>query len=111
MERFIASGRIIDLIVALMLVEAVALVVLYRRAGRGIAPPDVLLNLMAGASLMLAVRGVLTGAGASWLLACLGVSLVAHVGDLARRWQRHAGPRQTASVPSEGAPRGGAQRA
>ncbi len=87
MADFVASGRIIDVIVAMMLVEAIALYAVHRRTGRGIAPPDILINLAAGASLMLAVRAALTGAGTGWLLLCLGVSLCAHIGDLGRRWR------------------------
>jgi hypothetical protein len=84
---FVASGRIIDVIVAMMLIEAIVLHALHRRTGRGIPAPDIAINLVAGASLMLAVRAALTGAAPAWLLLCLGVSLAAHIADVARRWR------------------------
>ena len=88
MGDFIASGRAIDVIIALMAVEAVVLYVHGRRTGGGIAGPDVLINLVAGASLMLAVRAALIDAGPGWIAVCLLTSLVAHAADLARRWRR-----------------------
>jgi hypothetical protein len=87
MTELIASGRLIDLILALMLAEAVLLYVHRRRTGRGLAARDIVVNLAAGASLMLAVRAALVDAAPGWIVACLGVSLVAHVADLAMRWQ------------------------
>lgn len=104
MADFIASGRIIDVIVALMLMEAGALYAWHRATGRGIAPPDILLNLAAGASLMLAVRVALTGGAAGWLLAFLSAALVAHVADVARRWQ--AGTKARSAVLSTDGGRG-----
>lgn len=94
MAEFIASGRAIDVILAMMAVEAVVLHVYRRRTGRGLAGPDILINLAAGGSLMLAVRAALTGAGAGWIAACLLASLAAHGADLSRRW-RHGDDART----------------
>ena len=54
------GGRVIDLILGLMAVEAIALAVLYYMTGRGIAPVRLWPNLFAGAFLMLALRASLT---------------------------------------------------
>jgi hypothetical protein len=83
------SGRVIDLIIALMIVEGIGLAFLYYKTGRGIAPVRLFPNLVAGAFLMLALRASLTDAGttviASWLL----LGLVAHLLDLGLRWPRN----------------------
>ena len=87
LAALIESGRIVHLMGAFVALEVVALVVYWRRTGRGVPPVPLLLNLGAGGSLMLAFRAVLVGAGtvavAGWLLA----SLVFHVADLAQRWR------------------------
>lgn len=83
-----ASGRIVDAILVFMAVEA-ALLVAYRvRTGRGIATADLLANLAAGATLLLALRAALVGGAWTWVAAALGAALVAHVADLSRRWKR-----------------------
>jgi hypothetical protein len=87
------GGRIIDLIVALMIVEGLALAVLHRRTGRGIAPVRLWANLFAGACLMLALRASLTGAGASVIGSWLCLGLVGHLVDLGLRWSRDAAGR------------------
>jgi hypothetical protein len=86
------SGRIVDLIVALTVVEGLVLAAHHRRTGRGIAPLDLIGNLLAGGFLLLALRAALTGASWSWIGAALAAALVAHLTDLARRWRKHALP-------------------
>ncbi len=88
MEALFDGGRVIDLILGLMVVEAIALAVLYRRTGRGIAPARLLPNLFAGAFLLLALRASLTGAGATAIGSWLALGLVGHLADLALRWSR-----------------------
>jgi hypothetical protein len=90
MTDFIASGRIVDVILALMLAEAVFLAAYTTRTGGGVAFADIAINLVAGASLLLAVRAALVGAAPQWLIACLLVSLAAHGADLRRRWRSAA---------------------
>lgn len=82
------SGRIVELILGLMLLEAVALVVWQRRTGRGIAPLDLCVNLAAGALLLLALRAALPAAASLDPAPFLAAALVAHIADLARRWNR-----------------------
>jgi hypothetical protein len=81
------SGRIVDLILALLLAEAIALYAYHRATGGGIAPLDVLVNNLAGAGLLLALRAALTGAAWTGIAPWLLLALVAHIGDVARRWR------------------------
>ncbi len=86
LAELFSSGHVVDLIIALMVVEALVLLVWRRRLGHTIAPGPLVASLLAGFFLLLALRGALTGAPwlvvAGWLLA----ALVAHLGDLAGRW-------------------------
>ena len=87
-EELVASGRIVDVILGLVVVQFIALA-LYRRAtGRGPAPADIAFSLLAGAGLLLALRAALTGADWTSIAAFLAAALVAHLADLARRWPR-----------------------
>jgi len=75
-----------DAILALVVIEFIALVAWRMRRGRGPTPLDIAANLAAGACLLLAIRAALLGQE-SMLLAFLAASGVAHVADLARRWR------------------------
>ncbi|MGA7804721.1 hypothetical protein [Bradyrhizobium sp.] len=88
MAELFASGRLVDLILIVIVIEAAGLLSLWRYARRGVAPWDLLPNLCAGACLLLALRTALAGAG--WLVACgcLAASGLAHLIDLYRRWRR-----------------------
>jgi hypothetical protein len=87
MSELFASGRIVDLILLLLVIEIAALYMYRRATGSGIPILDVLMNNLAGAGLLLALRAALTGGGwmaiAPWLLA----AFVAHIADVARRWR------------------------
>jgi hypothetical protein len=82
------SGRVIELILGLMLLEAVALVLWHQRTGRGIAPLDLCINLCAGALLLLALRAAIVASDPLAAAPFLAAALVAHIADLARRWNR-----------------------
>jgi hypothetical protein len=82
-----ATGRIVDVILVLVVIEWIALVVYHRLTGRGIATPQLTRNLLAGAFLLLALRGALKGVGWTWIGLALTAALFAHLGDLRRRWQ------------------------
>lgn len=88
MAELFASGRLVDLILILVVVEALALILYWHRARRGITPLDLLPNLCAGAFLLLALRATLAGSG--WMTAsgCLALAGLAHLIDLYRRWRR-----------------------
>ncbi len=87
MADLFASGRIVDIIVVLVAVEALALVSLKLFSGRGPSTGALLSNLASGAALMLAVRAALTGADwpmvAAWLLA----ALFAHLTEMMIRFR------------------------
>lgn len=87
MAALFASGRIVDVILALTLAEAVGLVAWHRRTGRGVAPADFLGNLLSGVCLLLALRAGLAGAWWGWIALALLAALAAHLTDLARRWR------------------------
>jgi hypothetical protein len=87
MADLFASGRLIDLILIVIVVEAAVLLLVWRYGRRGVAPGDLLPNLCAGAFLLLAFRVTLGGGG--WMLACgcLAAAGVAHLIDVIRRWR------------------------
>lgn len=78
----------IDLIIALVVIEGVALTLLHRFTGKGVAPRDLVGLLLAGGFLLLAVRAALVEAGWGWVGLCLALALLAHLADLAIRWSR-----------------------
>ncbi|MER2264986.1 hypothetical protein [Methylobacterium oxalidis] len=85
MAELVMSGRIVEIILALVMVEALVLLAYRARTGRGPAPLNLLCNLGSGAALMLALRAGLTGAPWGEIALWLIVSLIAHLGDLATR--------------------------
>lgn len=84
----LTSGRLVELIVLLMLLEAGVLLWLRRRSGGAVPPLGVLAMIAAGVCLMLALRAALVDAGVASIATWLGLALLAHAGDLAMRWQR-----------------------
>jgi len=86
MTALFMNGRVIDLILILVLAEAVVLILLRWSTGRGIAPTALLSNLAAGAFLLAALRVGMSGAGDAWVGLCLALALVAHLADLRARW-------------------------
>ncbi|ABC21434.1 hypothetical protein F11_03230 [Rhodospirillum rubrum F11] len=86
-ESLFATGRVIDAILVLMILEVVALVFWHRLTGRGIAPRQLLGVIAAGAALMIALRSALTGAPWTETALWLSLGLIAHLGDLALRWR------------------------
>jgi len=88
MAALFESGLIVDLILALMVVEA-AIICAFALVWRDRLPlTGLLFNLAAGACLLLALRAVLSGAGWRMTSAWLALALVAHVADLVQRLRR-----------------------
>ncbi|MBX9926996.1 MAG: hypothetical protein K2Y05_11610 [Hyphomicrobiaceae bacterium] len=87
LDALLAGGRALDVIIALMVLEGLALIAYARWTGRGPAPGALVANLASGAALMLALRAAISGWGAAAVAACLMASFAAHVTDLARRWR------------------------
>ncbi len=80
MADLFATGRIVDGILALTVLEGCFLVLWRRRT-------DLLITLLAGLGLLAALRLALAGAAWPWLALALLAALAAHVADLARRWR------------------------
>lgn len=79
MTALVASGHAVDIVLAVMLVEAIVL------AARGRPVGAVVLALLPGALMLLALRAALTGAGWLWIAVALAASFPAHLLDLRRR--------------------------
>lgn len=75
-----ASGRIFDVVLAVLAIEAIVLIY---RDGRGAFPW--LVHLLAAAGLVAAARAAVAGAPWWGVAAALGVALGAHVAELARK--------------------------
>ena len=86
MADLITSGRAIDVILALVMAEALALATYRRLTGRGPRTARWLPNLLSGAALLLALRLALGQAWWGWLAAALLLALIEHLVDLAGRW-------------------------
>lgn len=83
-----APGRLVDLVLAVVVVEFVVLA--WRDRGRGLfgALADPFFALAPGACLLLALRAAISGDTGAWILIWLTASLPAHLADLARRGRR-----------------------
>ena len=79
MTWLFASGHAVDIVLAVMLVEAIALI------ARGRAATTVVFALLPGALMLLALRGALVGAAWPWIALALGTSFPVHLADLRQR--------------------------
>ncbi|CAJ0848694.1 hypothetical protein AMST5_00015 [freshwater sediment metagenome] len=84
---FFADPRFIDLIMALVVLEAAGVLAFRLATGAGPRPAAFLFNLLSGGSLLLALREALAGASPTLIAGSLALALLAHVGDLALRWK------------------------
>lgn len=89
MAALFESGTIADLIIAVMVIEGLALIALRSRF-RGVRVADIVAMLAAGLFLVLALRATLTGAGWPWIAVFLAAAFAAHLLDLRRRLARSA---------------------
>jgi hypothetical protein len=87
MAADLLDGRVIDAIIVLVAIEGCVLVAWRAHTGRGPSAATVVANLLAGASLLLALRVALTEASAAAISTCLAISFAAHGVDLAGRWR------------------------
>ena len=88
LQSLIQSGRAADILIAVMMFEAVALGLFRLITGRGFAVRLIISNLMAGLFLTLALKASLIGAPWPWTAASLAAAGVAHALDLVVRWPR-----------------------
>jgi hypothetical protein len=86
LQQLVTSGRVVDVIIVVMIAEAVVLFLYHRRTSLGPPPAEIVAMLVAGLCLLLALRAALTGSNWLWIAAFLTTALVAHLVDLHRRW-------------------------
>jgi tellurite resistance protein TehA-like permease len=96
MDEFFASGRSIELVLLLIVVEAIVLMVLWRMRLCPLPPLATLLILAPGTCLLLAAHAALSGASWTWVSSLFLVALVIHLVDLRQRWQERG--RQNATL-------------
>jgi hypothetical protein len=87
MNEFFLGERGVDLIVALVALEALSILSWRAVFKRGPSPLPLISNLLAGAFLLLALRNALAAASGGWVAVCLLGALVAHLADLRLRWE------------------------
>jgi hypothetical protein len=87
MQALFDGGRVVDLILGLMVLEALALTWFFAKTGSGVRPRRLLPNLLAGAGLLLALRAALTHQPMTTVAVWLLVGLAGHLADLALRWE------------------------
>ncbi len=85
MNSFFSSGRVVDAVLAFMLFELAALVLVRERGTAVFRPLDMMANCGAGAALLLALRAALRGSEWQAVALWLAVALGFHVWDLSLR--------------------------
>ena len=90
MAEFFGGVRAIEMVLALIGLEATVLIALWRLHICPLPPRATLLILAPGTSLLLAAHAALAGASWMWVSTLFFVALVIHLVDLRQRWQeRH----------------------
>lgn len=87
MDTLQTGTHVIDVVIAVTVIEWLALLLLWRRRGRGVPPGVLSWMLLPGLALMLAVRGVMLGLPWYWLALLLSLSGLAHAVDMRSRWR------------------------
>ena len=86
-SALLAGPRLIELIIAVTLLEGVALTAYHRTTGKGVAPKEFAANLLSGLCLMFALRNALLGQSGALTALFLSASGLIHAADLWRRWK------------------------
>jgi hypothetical protein len=84
MSEFFSTGRVADVVLLLMMVEAIGLAAW--RQGRGFAVIEVVFALLPGVLLVLALRAALLQLHWTWVALFLALALPVHLADLRYRW-------------------------
>jgi hypothetical protein len=87
MSEFLSSALVVDLVLLVVGLEVLGISLYWHLTGRGIAPANLLPNLLAGAALVLALRLALSDFSWPWYTACLAIAGIANVTDLRQRWR------------------------
>ena len=80
MRAFFTNGHAVDLVLAVMVIEALFLIFPLKRRAL-----TVVLMILPGAAMMLALRAAVTGAEWPWVAVWLTLSLPLHLADLKHR--------------------------
>lgn len=88
MAALFETGRIADLLLLVLALEAVGLWWWHRRTGGGVALHRALPFLLAGAAFALALRAALTQSWWGWTALAIAAAGAAHLWDLRSRWTR-----------------------
>lgn len=90
MDLLFSSGHIADLILGVIVLEAVILIFRFRVTSRGLPPLELIASLIPGALLLMALRTALTGSWWGWSALALAASGIAHIIDMAIRIKARA---------------------
>lgn len=95
-----SAATMVDIVIVVTVLEAVALWLYHHRTGKGLAVRDFLPALLSGLLLMFALR--LHTADSAWMptAALLAGAGVFHTLDLRRRWRRTGHQRHAINQPS-----------
>ncbi len=88
MAELYQSGRIIDIALAVIVLEFLVLTALSRKPNSGFAVRDFTFTLLSGAGLLIALRLFVTGADWTWIAVSLCAAGAAHVCDVLRILRR-----------------------
>ncbi len=88
MAEWFQSGQIALVIAASLLAEGVALSLYRHFTGRGLPLGDITNTVLSGVFLLLALYLALIDSAWPGIAAALFAALLAHIGDLHRRWPR-----------------------
>ena len=88
MMALFSSGRVVDIILVLVFIEAVFIAVHRGKTGRGVRLREVASGMLAGVFLLLALRCALVDERWPWIALWLLFALIAHLSDLAGRRPR-----------------------
>ena len=92
MDRLFASGHIVDCILAFMALELIVLILVRKQVLPQSRPAELLANIGAGASLLMALRAALVGWPWQGMALFLLMALVFHVGEFMLRRSIHRTP-------------------
>ena len=107
MGQFLTDGRLVDVILGLVILEALGLALWCRWGDARVSLAALLANLGAGGFLLLALRIALGQGWWGWMALSLLAALFAHLGDLAGRLRRSGSglaSGQASSTPARHAP-------
>lgn len=95
-----AATTMVDIVIAVTALEALALWAYHWRTGKGIAGRDFMPTLLSGLLLMLALRTHMADAGWAPTALLMAGAGVLHALDLRRRWRAADRPHHAISQPS-----------